>query len=351
MQDNSVGLRSTVLNAVERGSPLCIQGSGSKSFYGREPQGQDLKVTEHCGILNYEPTELVLSARCGTPLRVIESTLAEQRQMLGFEPPRFGPDSTLGGAIASGLSGPRRPFSGAVRDFVLGCRMLNGCGEILSFGGKVMKNVAGYDLSRLMAGSLGTLALLLEVSLKIIPRPEFELTLRQEVGAQTAIEKMNRWQAKPLPFSALAWYQGAIYIRLSGGQQAVMAAGRKLGGEVLADTAFWTDLRDQRLPFFEQAGNLWRLSVKPATPVIQLSGEQIYEWGGSQRWFMSEDPGKTFFDTAAEYGGYATRFRSDGNRQAVFQPLSHEIARIHKRLKEAFDPHRIFNPGRMYSDW
>ncbi len=351
MQDISVDLRSAVLDAIERANPLCIQGSGSKSFYGREPQGQLLKVTGHSGILNYEPTELVISARCGTPLRIIESTLAEQGQMLGFEPPRFGPNSTLGGVIASGLSGPRRPFAGAVRDFVLGCRIVNGRGEILSFGGEVMKNVAGYDLSRLMTGSLGTLALILETSLKIIPRPEIELTLRQEIGEQAAIEKMNQWQGKPEPVSALAWYQGAVYIRLSGGKRSVTAASRTLGGDVLTDTEIWASLRDQQLPFFQQAGALWRLSLKPATPVIEMSGDRIYEWGGAQRWLVSEDPGKTFFDTTADYEGYATLFRADGTRQAVFQPLSNEVATMHKRLKDAFDPHRIFNPGRMYSDW
>ncbi|MGH8548276.1 MAG: glycolate oxidase subunit GlcE [Methylococcales bacterium] len=352
MQDISADLQSAVLDAIERADPLSIHGNGSKSFYGREAQGRVLKVAEHSGILHYEPTELVVTARCGTPLEFIESTLAGQGQMLGFEPPHFGSSPTLGGAVACGLSGPRRPFSGSARDFVLGCRIINGRGEILSFGGEVMKNVAGYDLSRLMAGSLGTLAVILEISLKVIPRPEIELTLQQEIGEREAIEKMNRWQGKALPISALAWHRGAAYIRLSGGHHAVSAASRILGGEELEnDGQFWNSLRDQRLPFFRQRGNLWRLALAPAAPVIELSGDWFYEWGGAQRWFVREDPAQTLFETAAEHGGHATLFRAVGNRDAVFQPLPEEIARIQKRVKKAFDPHGILNPGRMYPGW
>ncbi|MGH8552461.1 MAG: glycolate oxidase subunit GlcE, partial [Methylococcales bacterium] len=261
MQDLSSDLQAAVLHAIDRKSPLCIQGDGGKAFYGREAKGRILNVSGHCGILHYEPSELVISARCGTPLDLIESTLTEQGQMLGFEPPRFGSQPTLGGVVASGLSGPRRPFSGSVRDFVLGCRIINGRSEILHFGGEAMKNVAGYDLSRLMAGSLGTLALLLDISLKVVPRPETELTLRQELSEAEAIEKMNRWMGQALPISALAWHQGLCFMRVSGGYHTMSAASRIPGGEVLpTDSGFWNDLRDQKLPFFQAPGTLWRLS-------------------------------------------------------------------------------------------
>ncbi|MGH8556699.1 MAG: glycolate oxidase subunit GlcE [Methylococcales bacterium] len=352
MQDISKDLQSDVMDAIARARPLCIQGGGSKSFYGREARGRVLNVSEHCGILHYEASELVITARCGTPLEVIETSLAEQGQMLGFEPPRFGLRPTLGGAVASGLSGPRRPFSGSVRDFVLGCRIINGRGEILSFGGEVMKNVAGYDLSRLMAGSLGTLAVLLEVSLKVIPRPEMELTLRQEMNEPEAIEKMNSWMGRALPISALAWHRGLGYIRLSGGRYAVTAASRILGGEQIeSEPEFWSLLRDQKLPFFCEPGNLWRLSLESAAPVIELSGDWFYEWGGAQRWFVSQNSAQSLFETASIYGGHATLFRADANRESVFQPLSEEVGRIHQRLKMAFDPHGMLNPGRIYSGW
>lgn len=352
MQDISKDLQVALLDAIETARPLSIQGHNSKSFYGRESCGRILSVREHRGILHYEPTELVLTARCGTPVEWIESTLAAENQMLDFEPPHFGSGPTLGGAVASGLSGPRRPFAGSVRDFVLGCRVMNGRGEILSFGGEVMKNVAGYDLSRLMCGSLGTLAVILEISVKVVPRPETELTLCQEIGELKAIENMNQWQGKPLPISALAWHRGLQYIRLSGGEHSVNAAARSIGGERLERGGeFWNGLRDQRLAFFCVRGNLWRLAVAPAAPVIELAGDWFYDWGGAQRWLVSDDPAQTLFETAARCGGHATLFRADGNRDAVFQPLSEEVARIHGRLKKAFDPHGIFNPGRMYRDW
>ncbi|MGR9106529.1 MAG: glycolate oxidase subunit GlcE [Gammaproteobacteria bacterium] len=352
MQDISTELQSAVRDAINRASPLSIRGNGSKAFYGRETRGSTLNTAGHSGILHYEPTELVLTARCGTPLDLIEATLAEQGQMPGFEPPYFGLSPTLGGVVASGLSGPRRPFSGSVRDFVLGCRVINGRGEILSFGGEVMKNVAGYDLSRLMAGSLGTLAVILEVSLKVIPCPEFELTLRQEREETDAIEQMNRWLAKPLPISGLAWHRGVLSVRLSGGQAAVHAAWRTLGGERLADACdFWMNLRDQKLAFFQTPGDLWRLSLAPAARAIGLSGDWFYEWGGAQRWFVSQDPAQTLFEVAQRFGGHASRFRSEKARDQVFQPLTGPEARLQARLKNAFDPHGIFNPGRMYPDW
>lgn len=352
MQDTSAEIQSAVRYAIDRSSPLSIQGNGSKSFYGRKPQGRILSVSAHTGILNYQPTELVITARCGTPLEEIENALDAQGQMLGFEPPHFGVNPTLGGTVATGLSGPRRPFSGSVRDFVLGCRIINGRGEILSFGGEVMKNVAGYDLSRLMAGSLGTLAVILDISFKVVPRPEIELTLRQEMDDRQALDKMSQWRTKPLPISALTWMQGAVYIRLSGGQHAVTGAKRILGGELLEnDSLFWSEMRDHQHRFFQQTDPLWRISLESTSPILPLSGNWIYDWGGEQRWLQSTCLPETVFKLANSVGGHATLFRSQGNREAIFQPLSKQVASVQARVKDAFDPNRIFNPGRMYPEW
>jgi glycolate oxidase FAD binding subunit len=352
MPDDSRGLQARVRQAIDERRSLCFLGGGTKSFYGREPRGQLLETLSHSGIISYEPTELVLTARCGTPLNVIEGTLANEGQFLGFEPPGFGGNATLGGAIATGLSGPRRPFAGAARDFVLGCRIINGRGQILSFGGQVMKNVAGYDLSRLMAGSLGTLGLILDVSLKVLPSPEAEMTLRQEMPAEKGIAQMNEWLGEPLPISGLTWCEGAVYVRLSGGRLAVDAALAKLGGERLpADDGFWPNLRNQKLPFFDQPGNLWRFSLEPAAAVLDIQGEWLYEWGGGQRWLMSEDAGKFVFRIAEQHGGHATLFRSIGQRKTVFHPLPKETGRVQQRLKCSFDPWGLFNPGRMYREW
>lgn len=351
MPDLSSDLQVAVIDARARNSPLSIQGSGSKAFYGRATQASILDTSGHSGILNYEPSEVVITARCGTRLSDIEATLAEKGQMLGFEAPRFGPDSTLGGVIASGLSGPRRPFSGSVRDFVLGCRLINGRGEILSFGGETMKNVAGYDLSRLMAGSLGTLGVLLEVSLKVIPRPPSELTLRFELVASRAIEQMNRWMGLSLPISALAWHRGICSMRLSGGEKSLNAARRATGGELLpGHEAFWDALRDHKLEFFRTPGTLWRWSLASATPPPAITGDWFYDWGGAQRWLVSPDPEFSLFETAAQNSGHATFFRGQISRDRVFQPLSPSLLGIHQRIKIAFDPERVFNPGRMYSE-
>ena len=275
--------------AAAHSQTLVIRGSGSKAFYGGESHGTALNITTHRGIIDYAPSELVLTARAGTPLSEIEQLLHEHNQMLAFEPPHFGAGATLGGGIASGLSGPRRPYSGAVRDFVLGVGMLDGQGQQLKFGGQVMKNVAGYDVSRLMTGSLGTLGVLLDVSLKVLPLPAAALSLRFACDQQAAIQRMNVWAGQALPLSATCWQDQQLTIRLEGTQRALQSAHGKLGGELLAnDTAFWNDIREQRAAFFQSPLPLWRLSVPGTAAPLKLEGEQLIEWGGALRGLHSD---------------------------------------------------------------
>jgi glycolate oxidase FAD binding subunit len=332
-------------------SPLRIQGAGSKAFYGRTVQGTLLDVTPYRGIVSYESTELVLSARAGTPLAEIEAALAARRQMLPFEPPHFGAAATLGGCIAAGLSGPRRAYAGSARDYVLGVRMLDGNGEDLRFGGQVMKNVAGYDVSRLMAGSMGTLGLLLEVSLKVLPVPAEELTLRFSMPEREALDRMNRWAAQPLSLSATCYHDGELTVRLSGAAAAVNSVRQKLGGEeVTGAHIFWRSVREQQHAFFAAAKTLWRLSLPSTAASVTLPGQQLVEWGGAQRWLASDESAADIRQAATALGGHATLFRSAGAVAEPFQNLSAPLLEIHKRLKRRFDPHHILNPGRMFSE-
>ena len=338
--------------------PLRIRGGGSKDFYGQALADDILDTRGYSGIVEYEPTELVITARCGTPLAEVQAALAARRQMLAFEPPSFGPGATIGGVVAAGLSGPRRANAGAVREFVLGVKILDGEGRLLRFGGQVMKNVAGYDVSRLMAGSLGTLGLIAEVSLKVLPLPAAEATLRFELPQQVALELMNRWAGRPLPLSATCWHDDVLTVRLSGARAAVGAAIASLGGECVGGTeaaAIWEALREQRHPFFAGGGDegaLWRLSLPPVTPALQLPGPMLLEWGGAQRWVRGDVDARA---AAAAAGGHATLFRGGDERTrgccGVFQPLAPALARIQRELKRAFDPHGVLNPGRLYPDF
>lgn len=338
--------------AAASGQALCIRGGGSKDWYGGTLAGAVLDTRAHAGIVDYEPTELVITARCGTPLAEIEAALAERNQMLAFEPPHFGAHATLGGVIASGFCGPRRATGGAARDFVLGATLLDGRGDVLAFGGRVMKNVAGYDVSRMLAGSLGTLGVLLEVSVKVLPRPFAETTLRFALDEIDALRSLNTWGGQPLPISASAWVDGELALRLSGAEAAVDAAVRDLGGEVMpAADAFWRAVREQRTAFFDGDGALWRLSVPSTTGALVLGGAQMIEWGGAQRWLRADGDAGTaqaIRRTAQACGGHATLFRGGDKSAGVFQPLAPALARIHARMKDAFDPAHIFNPGRMY---
>ncbi|MFN3883750.1 MAG: glycolate oxidase subunit GlcE [Rhodocyclaceae bacterium] len=333
-------------------APLCFRGGGSKDWYGNAPQGEVLDLRGHAGIIAYEPSELVITARCGTPLAEIESALAEKGQCLPFEPPRFAAESTIGGVVAAGLSGPRRASAGALRDYLLGVKLLDGRGRELVFGGQVMKNVAGYDVARLMAGSLGTLGLLLEVSLKVMPLPTACVTLRFETTQAEALERLGRWAGQPLPIAASCWHDGILTLRLAGARAAVEAAKLKLGAGETAPESFWDALRDQRLPFFASE-MLWRLSLPPTAPPLELPGEQLIEWRGGLRWLKSDAPAETVRAAAAAAGGHATLWRGPSelkHRVGAFAPLSEPLMRLHKNLKAAFDPQGLFNPGRLYPE-
>ena len=332
-------------------TPLIIQGGGSKTFYGNADEGEVLSTRVLTGVVDYQPKELVLTARAGTPLAEIEALLAEQNQMLAFEPPHFGGAATLGGCIAAGLSGPRRPYAGAARDFVLGVRLIDGTGQPLRFGGQVIKNVAGYDVSRLMVGALGTLGLITEVSLKVLPRPVAEATLLFEMPQERALKTMNQWAGRPLPVSATYWHNDELMVRLSGAQAAVKAARQQLGGEVFAEgSEFWAAVREQRLGFFRDAATVWRLSLPSTAGAIELPGAQVVEWGGSLRWLKSDAEPHVLRGAVEAAGGHATRFRGGDRRADVFHPLSPALAQIQRNLKQSFDPNGIFNPGRMYPD-
>ena len=345
-----------IRKAADAGKALRPRGGGSKDFYGGPPRGEILDTRDYSGVIEYEPTELVITARAGTPLAEVETALAASGQMLAFEPPHFGA-ATLGGCIAAGLSGPRRAAVGSARDFVLGVRMLDGQGRDLVFGGQVMKNVAGYDVSRLMTGSMGTLGLILEVSLKVLPLPPAQATLRFEMPEDAALRAMNLWAGKPLPISAIAFAGTELSVRLSGAQAAVDAAMVRLGGEVLAgesaDRAFWRGIREQSLEFFSATPDLplWRLSLPSATPPLKLAGLQLIEWGGALRWLSSAADARVIRDAVEKAGGHATLFRAVDKSVGVFQPLDAPLLAIHRKLKQAFDPKGIFSPGRMYPDF
>lgn len=343
-------------------TPLAITGGGSKAFYGGAVRGLPLDVRPLAGISAYEPSELVVTVRAGTPLAELEAALSEQGQCLAFEPPRFAeglvPGGTVGGMVAAGLAGPARATAGGVRDHVLGASLLNGRGELLSFGGQVMKNVAGYDVSRLLAGSMGELGVICEVSLKVLPRPPAQRTLRFEWDEATALKKLNEWAGQPLPLHASAWWSGMLVLRLAGASAAVQSAATRLGGEVVDEALaapFWQGLRDHSDEFFIGARNavasaggarLWRLSLPPTAPALPLPGEHLVEWGGGQRWVVTTAPVATLRDIARRAGGHATVFRGDKS-EGVFEPLAPAVAAIHQRLKASFDPDGLFNRGRL----
>ncbi|HEY9198250.1 MAG TPA: glycolate oxidase subunit GlcE [Gammaproteobacteria bacterium] len=345
-------IAESIRTAAARKTPMLIRGGGSKDFLGRRTEAETLDVSGLRGIVHYEPTELVITARAGTPLSEIETALTERGQMLGFEPPHFGPNATLGGTIACGLSGPARPFRGAARDFVLGAKIVNGTGERLAFGGEVMKNVAGYDVSRLMCGAYGTLGVLLEISLKVLPRPAGETTLALELNAEDAFSRMSEWQRAPLPLSGLCYDGDLLHVRLSGAEQAVAAARRRIGGDSDAQGAvFWERLREQSGGFFEGGGDLWRVSVPPTTRTSTLAGKQLIDWGGALRWFKTTQAAADVFAAAQAAGGHAMRWRGAADVPQVLQPLPAPMFALHKRLKQSFDPHGVLNRGRMYPEF
>ncbi|QFT83948.1 putative FAD-linked oxidoreductase [Halomonas sp. THAF12] len=353
-QDRDIGteLCERVRQANAAGTALRIVGGDTKAFYGRPVEGETLSTREHRGITGYDPVELIVSVRAGTPLAQLEAALAENGQMLPFEPPHFGAAATVGGTVAAGLSGPRRPWAGAVRDFVLGARVITHTGEEQRFGGEVMKNVAGYDLSRLMVGAQGGLGLLTEVTLKVLPRPSARHGLRLEMPLDEARERLAEWGRQPLPLTAAAWQDGALHLRLEGGPGSVAATRERLGGEDL-DPGFWDDLREQRLPLFagDDERPLWRISL-PQRARLEADGldEQamLHDWAGAQRWLRTELPAESLREACAAAGGHATCLTPGAAEP--FTPLPEVMFKYHRRLKAELDPKGIFNPGRLYAE-
>jgi glycolate oxidase FAD binding subunit len=347
-------LRDRILAAAARREVVRIRAGGTKDFYGNSPHGSVLDPRSCSGIVLYEPTELVIVAQGGTTLEEVESTLEQHHQMLAFEPPRFGGHATVGGCIASALAGPRRcavgSSGGGVRDFILGLKLLDGQGRLLKFGGRVIKNVAGYDLARMMVGSLGIFGVIVEACFKVVPKPMREMTLRFEVDEPTALSTLSGWSERPLPISGSVWYRGALHVRLSGSRAALGAA--QIGGEELEPleaSRFWMSVREQTHPFFASDEPLWRLSLPQASPSVGIATDQMIEWHGALRWIRSNQPADAIRASAHRLGGHATLFRGGDRTQGAFSPLTPALLAIHKRLRAEFDPRGIFDAGRMYS--
>ncbi len=352
MTDRSDEIVASVQSAYTSKLPLSILGAGTKSFLGQVSlNSKPLDVTGHHGIIEYDPAELVLVARAGTPLSEIESVLADHHQILGFEPPFIDAGATLGGAVAAGLAGPRRAYSGAVRDFILGAKFVNGKGETVTTGGKVMKNVAGFDLFRPMAGSMGTLGVMLEIALRVLPKPEVEITLLLEESVEhEALKKMNRWAGQSQAISAAAWDGHNIRIRLSGSAASIAHGRRQIGGDVIVDNNYyWQELNDFRLEFFQRSGRLWRISIAAMSAPLGENLQQIIDWGGAQRWVMSDLPASEIRSMAADLGGHAECFSKD-EEIPTYHPMESNLQALSQRFKAALDPAAILNPGRMYSE-
>jgi glycolate oxidase FAD binding subunit len=346
--DSEARLCEHIRAAAARGAALRLRGAGTKDFYGEALEGELLELGAHAGIVHYEPSELVITARCGTALSELERTLAAEGQFLACEPPRFGADPTVGGVVATGLSGPRRMYAGAVRDFLLGARLIDAQGESLRFGGEVMKNVAGFDLARALCGSLGILGVISEVSLKVLPLPRAEATLCLELDAAAAVQAFNHWAAQPLPLSAAAWHEGRAWVRLSGASAAVEAACARIGGQLLQDEpahAFWRGLRDLTLPFFDRAP-LWRVVLPPTTAPLSIEQTPLIDWGGALRWYGAVPGSSDVRAEAAGLNGSASCWRGacEGARLA---PLPRASELLHRRLKAHFDPRGLFNRNRL----
>ncbi len=345
-RDDSERLLAAVASAAANDQPLAIYGRGSKTFLAPSAIGSMLAVGDHSGVIDYRHDELVLTARAGTPLVELRRILASQQQMMAFDPPSFAGDGSLGGAVATGLSGPGRPWYGAVRDAVLGVTLISGRAERLVFGGQVMKNVAGYDVSRLVTGAFGTLGALLDISVKVMPRPQHESTRAFAVDRDTALANVVAWARSPVPLSATCHVDGVLHVRLSGTEKGVRAAAAQLGGEELPYAAeFWDSLRDQTHPFFG-GGRCYRVALPPAAAFPPLEGAWLTEWGGAQRWFRSAATREQVDLAARRLGGHATEFRNP----ETAQPFDKGALKYYRRLKDAFDPKAIFNRGRLFQE-
>lgn len=343
--DRQDAILEQLREAVKARKPLAIHGGRSKEFYARPRNGEALDLSSHAGIVEYDPGELVVTCRAGTPLTELRQALAEKGQHLPFEPPAFGDHATIGGTVACGFSGPRRPWAGSLRDYLLGVKIINGRGKALRFGGQVMKNVAGYDVSRLMAGSLGTLGVILETSFKVLPKPLRERTLRFEMDERKALEQVSNWSGKPLPLSASCWRDGQLFLRLSGAERETARAAESLGGEVVDQAdELWRALREQDHEFFSD-GPLWRLSLPPTAEPIDLGAPCLAEWGGAQRWYVTNAKPERIRQAAASAGGHATLFRGEIDGIPRFHPQAKGLQQLQERVRDAFDPHGLFNRG------
>jgi glycolate dehydrogenase FAD-binding subunit len=349
MQQKIIIIKEQISTAIEQGEPLNIVGGGSKSFLGRNIVGTQIDMADYTGIISYEPTELYITVRAGTLLSEVKQLLAEQGQMLAFEPPEVNEKTTMGGVVAAGLSGPRRPYAGSVRDFVLGIRCINGLAKELSFGGQVMKNVAGYDLSRLMTGAFGTLGIITEITLKVLPIPEFELTGFKEIPLQKALDAMHKISSRAVPVSASCYDGKKMSVRFSGNEKVVKESLKTGGFEEFKNAKeFWNKLRDYSLPIFHSDEPIWRLSV-PSTSNVNLENDDyLIDWGGAQYWFTSGRLANEIFTMAEELGGSAILFRNGDRNGDILQPLADGLFKLQQELKQAFDPHRILNRERMY---
>jgi len=358
--DASEALVEHVRQAVDANAPLRIVGGNSKAALGNNIAQPDnttvLNTRSHEGIIDYDPTELVVSVRAGTPLKSLNEALANQGQLLPFDPPDWA-GSTIGGVIACALSGPRRPFSGSARDYVLGTRVINGQAQDLSFGGQVMKNVAGYDVSRVQVGAWGTLGVLLDISMKVLPKPERELTIRQS-SKPDDLQAFAPLMRQSIPLSGAMLIHDKRYLRLSGSDAAVRAAAVGLGGDIVEDNALWDSVRDHTHAFFSAAHeatqapekHLWRISVADYAPALELPGEWLYEWAGGQRWLLSSASAAEVFRVVETAKGHATRYSACAADESAFQPLKGAMQTLQSRLRDSFDPLRLFNRGRFHPE-
>jgi glycolate oxidase FAD binding subunit len=349
VDDSLQQITERVREAAACGVPLAIRGGGTKDFLGERIVGTPLEIGGHAGIVDYDPSELVVTARAGTPLAELEALLGARGQMLAFEPPHFGAGGTVGGAVAAGLAGPRRASAGGVRDFVLGASIVSGGGELLRFGGRVMKNVAGYDVSRLLCGSLGILGPIVEVSLKVLPAPAVECTLEYELDAPGAVAAFNRAARQPLPVSATSWCAGRARMRLSGAAAAVESARAVLGGDAVEAgeaRCWWAGLRHHRAPVLATRTPLWRVVVPATAPPLPLEGLQLIEWAGALRWLRSDQDGAVVRARVREAGGTTALWHGPAGAR-MFDELPAAVLAIHRRLKAGFDPAALFNRGRL----
>lgn len=346
-------LQQQVSEAATQHTPLVIQAGSSKAFYGHRATGQIIDLRTLNTVVDYEPSELYITVLAGTRIREVEQLLKEHHQMMAFEPPHFGPDASIGGMLATGLCGPRRPYGGSVRDAVLGVQLINGLGEYLQFGGQVMKNVAGYDVSRLMVGAMGTLGIITQATIKVIPQPQAEITCAFECTAEQALQRCVDWNRQCLPLSATFYSGGLVYIRLSGTEQSVRTAHQQTGGESVEQShLFWQQVREQKHAFFQQSKPLWRISLPITTSVLDLAGDWAFEWNGGLRWYMSNESEKSMRSAAARFHGHATLFRQGTDSAPVdniFHPLPKTQQALQSRIKHAFDPYNILNRNRMYA--